>query len=102
MGAFDDVDVALSEQVQHAWAEFARTGIPRSVDGAAWPACLPGEPVGTVIGDTIQFRPLEISAVTTLISSQRRDGTVTQASRRPGPFQTKTIRCAMHSGLRIA
>jgi hypothetical protein len=33
--------------------------------------------VGTVIGDTIQFRPLEISAVTTLISSQRRDGTVT-------------------------
>lgn len=78
MAAFDDVDAALSAQVQHAWAEFARTGVPRSVDGAAWPACLPGDGdlTGTVIGDTVQFRPLEISAVTTLISSERRDDPV--------------------------
>jgi para-nitrobenzyl esterase len=78
MAAFDNVDVALSAQVQHAWAEFARSGVPRSVDGAAWPACLPGDGdlTGTVIGDTVQFRPLEISAVTTLISSERRDDPV--------------------------
>ena len=75
--AFDDVDVALSVQFQHAWAEFARTGVPRRVDGAAWPACLPGDPMGTVIGDTVEFRLLEISAVTTLISSERRGGATT-------------------------
>lgn len=69
---FDDIDVALSAQLQHAWAEFARTGVPRGIDGTAWPACRREDLMSTVIGDTIQFRPLEISAVTASISSRRR------------------------------
>jgi para-nitrobenzyl esterase len=68
---YGDTDVAVSETVQHAWTEFARTGVPRSPDGTAWPACTITDPRFTVIDDETASRPLEVTPVSALIATQR-------------------------------
>ncbi|NUO57452.1 MAG: carboxylesterase family protein [Hamadaea sp.] len=70
-GYYDDVDLVVQDAVQTAWTEFARTGVPRHLDGTAWPAYDAGDPRFTVIGDVTTSKPLEISPVTALIRSQR-------------------------------
>ena len=68
---YEETDVAVSDTVQYAWTEFARTGVPRSLDGIAWPACTTTDPHFTVIDDETTGRPLEITPVCALISAQR-------------------------------
>lgn len=68
---YDDVDVEVSDTVQHAWTEFARTGVPRNPDGTVWPACTVTDPQLTVINDQTKAVPLEITPVCEMINSQR-------------------------------
>jgi para-nitrobenzyl esterase len=67
------VDAQVSDTVQHAWTEFARTGIPRNPDGTPWPAGTTTTPLLTVIDDASHSRPLDISPVAELINSMRTD-----------------------------
>lgn len=71
--AYEKVDAEVSHAVQHAWVEFARTGVPRNTDGTPWPQYAAGEPRFTVIGDTAQSLPLEVPDVTEMIRSQRKE-----------------------------
>lgn len=70
-GGYDAVDTAVADAVQHAWVEFARTGVPRCSDAAVWPAYTPAAPRHVLIADTLEERPLAPSAVTTLIHAER-------------------------------
>jgi para-nitrobenzyl esterase len=70
---YDEVDAHVSDIVQHAWTEFARTGVPRSADGTPWPACTATRPQLTVIDDSTHSRPLDNNPVIELISSTRTD-----------------------------
>ncbi|GAA3751925.1 carboxylesterase/lipase family protein [Streptomyces tremellae] len=69
---YDATDVQVSDAVQHAWTEFARTGTPRDPDGTPWPACTSGDSRFTVIGDKTEHVPLDITPVCELITAQRR------------------------------
>jgi len=74
-GFYDEADVEVSHAVQHAWTEFARTGIPRHRDGAAWPRYDQADPKLAVIADRAESRALTVSPVTALIHAQRHAGT---------------------------
>ncbi|MFI9380798.1 carboxylesterase/lipase family protein [Kutzneria sp. NPDC052558] len=65
---YDEIDADVSATMTHAWTEFARTGVPRSPDGAAWPV-VGGEE--TVIDDKAYSGPLEIGPVTASINAVR-------------------------------
>jgi para-nitrobenzyl esterase len=75
-GFYDEADVEVSHAVQHAWTEFARTGVPRNRDGSAWPRYDPAEPKLAVIADRTESCALTVSPVTALIHAQRRAQTV--------------------------
>ncbi|MFC9844427.1 carboxylesterase/lipase family protein [Streptomyces sp. NPDC060223] len=68
---YDETDAGISEVLRHAWTEFARTGVPRGPDGAAWPACDASAPRQTLIADTVHSRPLPVGPVTGMIHSLR-------------------------------
>jgi para-nitrobenzyl esterase len=70
-GQYDDADAAVSDAVMHAWTTFARDGVPRHLDGAAWPSTSAVEPSITLIEDTVRTEPLRHSSTTTLIESLR-------------------------------
>lgn len=72
-GFYDELDAEVSHAVQHAWTEFARTGVPRHRDGSAWPRYDPAEPKLVVIGDRTESRALAVSPVTALIHARRRE-----------------------------
>ncbi|MGI8680401.1 MAG: carboxylesterase/lipase family protein [Jatrophihabitans sp.] len=69
--AYDEIDAAVAGEVQHAWTEFARTGVPRSLDGTPWPVYRPDGADLAWIGDTTAARPLAPNPVTELIASSR-------------------------------
>jgi para-nitrobenzyl esterase len=69
---YDETDVQVSNTIQHAWTEFARTGVPRNPDGTPWPACTPTDPQYTIIDDHTKSVPLDITPVCKMIHSQRR------------------------------
>lgn len=69
--AYEEVDAEVSRAVQHGWTEFARTGMPRSPDGSAWPTYRNEQPEVTWIDDTTQTRPHQPSRVTELIRASR-------------------------------
>lgn len=70
---YNSVDVDVSDTIQHAWTEFARTGIPSSPDGTPWPACDSTAPQFTLIDDLTTAKPLDLIAtpLCDMISSQR-------------------------------
>jgi para-nitrobenzyl esterase len=68
---YDDVDQHVSDAMQHAWTEFARTGVPRSPDGTAWPRTSAATPHFTAIDATVRSLPLDNGPVTTLLHSLR-------------------------------
>jgi para-nitrobenzyl esterase len=70
---YDEADAQASEAIAHAWTEFARTGVPGSPDGTAWPVATATAPQVTVIDDKAQTAPLDLSPLTALISSIRAD-----------------------------
>jgi para-nitrobenzyl esterase len=67
----DEVDARIADAMQHAWTEFARTGVPRDPDGTLWPRTTADQPRHTVIGDTVHSAPLAASPVTTSIHALR-------------------------------
>ena len=68
---YDQADARVSEILQHAWTEFARTGVPRNPDGTPWPVSTSTAPQLTVIEDAARSRSFDISPVTELINSLR-------------------------------
>lgn len=72
---YDETDARISESLAHAWTEFARTGIPRSPDGTAWPTATTASLHTTVIGDATLSRPLDISPATELLHALRTPAT---------------------------
>jgi para-nitrobenzyl esterase len=68
----DEVDHHVRDVIQHAWTEFARTGIPRNPDGTAWPRTTTAVPHFTAIDDTFRSLPLDTGPVTALLHSLRR------------------------------
>ena len=70
-GGYNKIDTEVANVVQHAWTEFARTGIPQSPDGTPWPSVNRSDPQFTVIADLPQGRPLDISTVTQMINFLR-------------------------------
>jgi para-nitrobenzyl esterase len=70
-GFYDETDAAISDALQNAWVEFARTGVPHSPDGSAWPLFAGPTPQYTWIGDALETRPFEISELTTIVHSLR-------------------------------
>lgn len=68
---YAEVDTDISETMTHAWTEFARTGVPSSPDGTAWPAATSTAPHLTVIADKAQSCPLHVGPVTELLNSLR-------------------------------
>lgn len=68
---YDEHDAEVSREIQHAWAEFARTGVPRSLDGTEWPVFNPSEPHHARIDDATTIEPYTVSEVTRLIHSVR-------------------------------
>jgi para-nitrobenzyl esterase len=68
--AHDATDARLSEAMQEAWTQFARTGTPRS-GGAAWPAYDPRDPQVMELGDAPRTVPLSVTPLAALIAEGR-------------------------------
>ncbi|MDQ2848373.1 MAG: carboxylesterase family protein [Actinomycetota bacterium] len=68
---YEAVDQAVSQAIQHAWVEFARTGVPSHLDGSPWPAAARAAPAVTVIADSTLSGPASPSAITALIHATR-------------------------------
>ncbi|MDA5194446.1 carboxylesterase/lipase family protein [Govanella unica] len=69
--AYDETDRVISAGLQNAWIEFARTGVPRSPDGSAWPAYNDQRSQISWIEDDFQARDLDVSELTSIIHSLR-------------------------------
>ncbi len=69
--AYDDIDAAVATEVQHAWTEFARTGVPASADGRVWPPYRDNSRMLAHIGDRTEFRPAEPGTLAGLVSGAR-------------------------------
>lgn len=72
-GEYDEIDQKVSAEMQSAWTAFARSGIPRSLDGAAWPVFDARGPQYTSIDDGPAFRPYDVDELTRVIASMRYD-----------------------------
>jgi para-nitrobenzyl esterase len=70
-GDYNEIDTQVANVIQHAWTEFARTGIPSNPDGTPWPCVNGSNPQFTVIADRTQGLPLDISPVTQLMNTLR-------------------------------
>ncbi|KDP08963.1 hypothetical protein MAV101_02510 [Mycobacterium avium subsp. hominissuis 101] len=70
-GSYDEVDAAVSDAVQHAWVEFARTGVPRTPDGTDFPSYDTTSRQVVVFDDTTEVRPLDANPVTDMIHTLR-------------------------------
>jgi para-nitrobenzyl esterase len=70
-GQYDETDRKIAEELQSAWTSFARTGVPRSTDGAAWPALEAAAPRYMTIGDELSRRPYASSDMVRLVASLR-------------------------------
>lgn len=73
---YEDVDRDVSNALQHAWTEFARTGTPRNLDGSPWEKSDRSAARLTVISDSNSSGPVEPDPLTDLIGSARRPATV--------------------------
>jgi para-nitrobenzyl esterase len=70
-GAYEDLDRQVSREIQHAYIEFARTGVPKRLDGAAWPRFQAQSQQYTRVGDTVAFAPYRPDPLLTTIYSLR-------------------------------
>lgn len=60
-GYYDEVDEALSVEMQDAWISFARDGVPRCKDGSAWPVYRDNNCQFALIDAAIRSHPFEPS-----------------------------------------
>jgi len=70
-GQYDETDRTIAEELQSAWTTFARTGVPRSTDGAAWPAFEAPAPAYMAIGDELLRRPYAPGDMVQLVATLR-------------------------------
>jgi para-nitrobenzyl esterase len=70
-GPYVDLDRQISREMQHAYVEFAKTGVPKRIDGAAWPRFQAQSQQYTRVGDTVVFEPYRPDPLLTTISSLR-------------------------------
>jgi len=68
---YDEIDARVSDTMQHAWSEFARTGTPSSPDGSLWPRYEDGAPRLTYLDETTQIRPFVTTELTNVIHTLR-------------------------------
>ena len=68
---FDETDRVVSASIQHAWVEFAQTGVPTNPDGSEWPRFDPDTRRVEVVGDTSRVETRTPNPVTALIASLR-------------------------------
>ena len=70
-GTYDDVDRRLSSEMMHALIEFARTGVPRSTGGNAWPTFDPAQPRETLISESISAATYRITPLLRALNGLR-------------------------------
>jgi para-nitrobenzyl esterase len=70
-GPYDDLDRQISREMQHAYVEFAKTGIPKRLDGAPWPTFQSKDPRHTRVGDAVAFEPYQLDPLLSSIYSLR-------------------------------
>jgi para-nitrobenzyl esterase len=68
---FDDTDRRISRELQRAYIEFARSGVPKGSDGVAWPVYRAPESKVTLVADTVSFAPYPIGPITRLMNPLR-------------------------------
>jgi para-nitrobenzyl esterase len=78
---FDATDRLVSESIQHAWVEFARTGVPSNPDGTAWPRFDSATRRVEIIGDTSRAETREPDPVSALIATRRSQTSANQPKR---------------------
>ena len=69
--AYDATDRRLSKEMQQAWVEFARDGVPKNADGIEWPRFTRECQEITVIDDTIRQERLPLSEVVRILGELR-------------------------------
>ncbi|QXE33255.1 carboxylesterase family protein [Streptomyces sp. GMY02] len=62
-GPYDAIDVQIRDEMQHAFVEFARTGVPERLDGARWPEFGRSRSLHTVVNDQVSFAPYDVDPV---------------------------------------
>jgi para-nitrobenzyl esterase len=70
-GQYDETDRKIVEALQSAWTTFARTGVPRSTDGAAWPAFEVRASQYMAIGDELLRCPYSPTDMVRFVASLR-------------------------------
>jgi para-nitrobenzyl esterase len=71
-GLYDDTDQRVSREMQHAFVEFAKTGVPKRSDGANWPKFNDAsQPHQTVVTDTVSFSPYRLDPLLQSLYSLR-------------------------------
>ncbi|KAK5988264.1 Para-nitrobenzyl esterase [Cladobotryum mycophilum] len=68
---FDSDDVRVSAEMQEAWVQFAKNGVPRNGD-KEWPRCTVSDQRFTDIGDEVQWKQLEVGPIERLIGEMRK------------------------------
>jgi para-nitrobenzyl esterase len=70
-GYYDEVDEALSAEMQDAWIAFARDGVPCCKDGSAWPVYRDDNRLCAMIDTAIRTHPFEPSDLVRALGSIR-------------------------------
>lgn len=70
-GTYDDVDRRISSEMMHALIEFARTGVPRSSGGNAWPTFDPTSPRQTLISESISSATYRVTPLLRALNGLR-------------------------------
>ena len=84
-GTYDDVDRRISSEMMHALIEFARTGVPRSTGGNAWPTFDPATPRETLISESISAATYRVTPLLRALNGLR-GGEESEASPPKGLF----------------
>lgn len=71
-GTYDDVDRRISSEMMHALIEFAKTGVPRSSGGVAWPTFDPASPRQTLISESISAATYRVTPLLRALNGLRR------------------------------
>lgn len=70
-GTYDDVDRRISFEMMHALIEFAKTGVPRSSGGNAWPIFDPASPRETLISESISAATYRVTPLLRALNALR-------------------------------
>ena len=95
-GTYDDVDRRISSEMMHALIEFAKTGVPRSSGGNAWPIFDPASPRETLISESISAATYRVTPLLRALNGLR-GGEDAQTAMTKGVFTTEADSPPMRS-----